>query len=191
MLIKKMNIEDINPAAYNPRIDLQPGDPEYEKIKRSIQEFDLVEPLVWNERTGNLVGGHQRLKVLKELGHAEVEVSVVDLPEDREKALNVALNKIQGDWDMPALKDLLEELDSGDFDVELTGFDMAEIEDLMTQSYGPAEIDDLLLELDLEQAISKPIWATIRTSAENQEAVERALVVLENCGVRIERSYEI
>jgi len=65
MEIIKIPITKINPAPYNQRLDLQPGDVEYEKIKRSITEFDLVEPLVWNKQTGNLVGGHQRLKVLK------------------------------------------------------------------------------------------------------------------------------
>jgi len=98
-----------------------------------LTEFDLVEPLIWNKRTGNLVGGHQRLKILQERGNKEVEVSVVDLPDNKEKALNLALNKISGEWDFPKLKDLLEELDAGGFDIEITGFDDKEIEDLMTQ----------------------------------------------------------
>jgi len=79
------------------------------------------------------VGGHQRLKILKEMDYSEVEVSVVDLSEVKEKALNLALNKISGEWDLPMLKDLLEELDTGEFDIEITGFDLKEIEDLMTQ----------------------------------------------------------
>jgi len=133
MEIKRIPVEQINPAPYNPRKDLKPGDPEYEKLRRSIQEFGFVEPLVWNKRTGNLVGGHQRLKVLIEQGVREVEVSIVDLDDQRERALNIALNKISGDWDNEKLKDLLEELDTGDFDIELTGFTEAEIEDLMTQ----------------------------------------------------------
>lgn len=118
MEIQTLEVNEINPAKYNPRKDLQPGDPEYVKLKKSILEFDMVEPLVWNKRTGNLVGGHQRLKILKELGIAEVEVSVVDLSEVKEKALNLALNKISGEWDFPILKDLLEELDTGDFDTK-------------------------------------------------------------------------
>jgi ParB-like chromosome segregation protein Spo0J len=96
MRIKKIKIEQINPAAYNPRVDLKPGDTEYEKLKNSIANFGCVEPLVWNKRTGNLVGGHQRLKILVEQGFAEVEVSVVDLSLEKEKALNLALNKISG-----------------------------------------------------------------------------------------------
>jgi ParB-like chromosome segregation protein Spo0J len=134
MEIKTVKIKDLKPAIYNPRRDLRPGDPEYEKLKKSILEFDMVEPLVWNKRSGNLVGGHQRLKILQELGYTETDVSVVDLPDEKEKALNLALNKIQGDWDYPRLKDLLESLDSGVLpDIEITGFDMKEIEDLMTQ----------------------------------------------------------
>lgn len=143
MEIKAIPVENINPAVYNPRKDLRPGDPEYEKLKRSIHEFGFVEPLVWNRRTGNLVGGHQRFKILLEQGATEVECSVVDLDETQEKALNIALNKISGDWDMPKLKDLLEELDVGDFDVELTGFDMDEIEQLMTACFdGDVQEDD-------------------------------------------------
>ncbi len=141
MDIKTLCIDEINPAVYNPRKDLKPGDPEYEKLRKSITEFDMVEPLVWNKQTGNLVSGHQRLKILKELRIDKVEVSVVDLTEVKEKALNLALNKISGEWDFPMLKDLLEELDTGDFDVEITGFDLKEIEDLMTQ-FHPTE-DDL------------------------------------------------
>jgi len=133
MEIKTLNVKEINPAIYNPRKDLKPGDPEYEKLKKSILEFDMVEPLIWNKRTGNLVGGHQRLKILQELNIDNIDVSVVDLSEVKEKALNIALNKIEGEWDFPRLKDLLEEIDTDDFDMEITGFDLKEIEDLVTQ----------------------------------------------------------
>ena len=133
MRIEKIPVNKINPAKYNPRKDLQSDDPEYKKLAKSIREFSLVEPLIWNEKTSNLVGGHQRLKILKELGYTEVEVSIVNISESREKALNIALNKIQGNWDYPKLKDLLQDLDTGEIDMEVTGFDIKEIEDLMTQ----------------------------------------------------------
>ena len=139
MEIKNIQIATIKLAKYNPRRDLQPGDPDYEKLKKSMREFDLVEPLVWNKRSGNLIGGHQRLKILIEQGAEMVDVSVVDLPDRKEKALNLALNKIRGDWDMPRLHDILEELDIGDFDIEITGFDDKEIETLMTQFHIPEE----------------------------------------------------
>jgi ParB-like chromosome segregation protein Spo0J len=139
MEIKTIPISKINPVDYNPRKDLQPSDPEYKKLKKSLTEFDCIEPLVWNEKTGNLVGGHQRLKVLKEMGRAEVEVSIVRLDDAKEKALNLALNKISGEWDLPRLKDLLEEINTGAFDIEITGFDDKEIEELMTQFHVPGE----------------------------------------------------
>ena len=109
MKIQKVKIDQINPAAYNPRLDLKPGDPDYEKLRKSIETFGYVEPLVWNSRTGNLVSGHQRLKILIEQGAEEVEVSVVDLGPEQEKILNLALNKIRGDWDNEKLGQLLDE----------------------------------------------------------------------------------
>ena len=124
---RKVLIKDMKMAAYNPRKDLKPGDEEYEDLKRSINTFGYVEKIVWNERTGNVVGGHQRLKVLKEAGVTEVGVSVVDLDKNSEKALNIALNKIKGAWDDDKLSDLLKDLAAEDFDLGLTGFDKDEL----------------------------------------------------------------
>jgi len=142
--VSKIPIGQLNPAAYNPRKDLKPGDPEYKKLKRSIQEFGYVEPIVWNKRTGNIVGGHQRYKVLLDMGMREVDCVVVDLDETKEKALNLALNKIKGEWNVEFLKDILLELDTGDFDIELTGFDYDELEEMTTaiyQKFKNVEID--------------------------------------------------
>src|SRR5574344_1537461 len=97
MEIKKVNVAELRAAKYNPRKDLKPGDEEFEKLKRSIETFGYVEPVIWNKRTGNVVGGHQRLKVLKHLGHTEVDCVVLDIDLLQEKALNVALNKISGE----------------------------------------------------------------------------------------------
>ncbi len=154
MKIESIPISKINPAPYNPRRDLKPGDPEYEKLKKSLAEFDLVEPLIWNEKTGNLVGGHQRLKLLQERGDKDVQVSVVSLTPSKEKALNLALNKISGEWDMPRLKDLLEEINTGEFDIEITGFSETEIEDLMTQ-FNPTP-EDLQPRLDEKKKVACP-----------------------------------
>ena len=160
MEIRRVPVENINPAAYNPRKDLKPGDPEYEKLKRSMQEFGYVEPIVWNKRTGNIVGGHQRYKVLLDMGMSEVDCVVVDLDETKEKALNLALNKIQGDWDYLKLKDILQELDTGAFDLELTGFDMEEIEDLVAQINVPEEITEDDVPEPPEEPVTKPgdLW---------------------------------
>jgi len=123
-------VEKLNPAKYNPRKDLKPGDPEYEKLLRSVEEFGYVEPIVWNRQTGNIVGGHQRFKVLKQLGFKEIDCVVVDMDEIREKALNVALNRIQGEFDAPLLGDLIKELEDSGFLVSLTGLDVPEIDKL-------------------------------------------------------------
>lgn len=139
MVIEKVPVEKLNPAPYNPRRALRPGDPEWNKLVRSIEEFGFVEPLVWNKRSGNLVGGHQRLRVLKSKGIREVEVSVVDLDPQKEKALNVALNKVSGEWDEAALKDLLAGLQAEGYDVTATGFDGAELDKLLAEAEADAE----------------------------------------------------
>src|SRR5699024_5049711 len=125
MDIRKMDINDLQAADYNPRVSLEPGMAEYEKLKASLENFGFVETPVWNERTGRLVGGHQRVRVAKDLGYTEIEVSVVDLTEAQEKALNVALNKISGQWDEEKLQELLAELDADM--LSLTGFDADEL----------------------------------------------------------------
>src|SRR6188768_3854813 len=111
--IRVLPISDLKPAPYNPRRALSPESPAYRKLKASIAEFGLVEPLVWNELTGHVVGGHARLAVLHELGFTEVPVSVVRLDDRREKALNVVLNnqEAQGRYDPTKLAAVLEELD--------------------------------------------------------------------------------
>jgi ParB-like chromosome segregation protein Spo0J len=122
--IRTLSVAGRVPAPYNPRRVLSPASPAYRKLKASITEFGLVEPLVWNELTGRVVGGHARLRILAELGVAEVPVSVVRLTEARERALNVVLNnqEAQGRYDPEKLADLLAELEHLP-ELELTGFD--------------------------------------------------------------------
>lgn len=136
MNIQKMSINELTPAYYNPRKDLQPDDAEYIKLKRSIETFGYVDPVIYNEQTGTVVGGHQRLKVLKDLGYDEIDVNVIDITEQKEKALNVALNKISGEFDMPLLTDLLHELDAEDFDITLTGFELDDLD------FGDGEVEE-------------------------------------------------
>lgn len=137
-----MLLDDMMPANYNPRLDLQPGDPDYESLKKSIEKFGFVQNIVYNQRTGNIVGGHQRIKVLKDLGYKEIMTSVVDVDEQQEKALNIGLNKIEGEWDFDKLRILMEDLQESGLDLGLTGFADYEIEDLLNGN--PGEYDDLL-----------------------------------------------
>lgn len=131
MDIQKININNLIEAKYNPRKDLKPGDNEYEKIKKSIEKFGYVEPLIVNCKNNNyfkIISGHQRYKVLKYLGYKEIDCILVSLDEKDEKALNIALNKISGEWDNKKLYELLKDFEKDDF--LLTGFDEKEFEKL-------------------------------------------------------------
>lgn len=155
MEVVNIKIDKLKSAEYNPRLDLQPEDKEYQDIKRSIIEFGLVEPLVINKDM-TIIGGHQRLKVLRDFKWSLIPCIIVDLNKQKEKMLNVALNKISGDWDRAKLKDILEELDTGEFDVSLTGFGEQEIEDLMTEFHVESKEDDFDIDKAIEE-IKKPI----------------------------------
>ena len=144
MMVELKQISELKRADYNPRVDLRPGDSEYEALSESIEEFDLVVPLVWNERTGRLVSGHQRLTILENDGKTEVEVSVVDLDEIKEKQLNIALNNIEGEFDNEKLVELLEELGE---DFKERYFTQAELDRLENDINGLIDSDALEAEL--------------------------------------------
>lgn len=139
------------PATYNPRKDLKPGDKEYEKIKNSINEFGYVEPIIVNKDM-TIIGGHQRLKVLKHLGYTEVDCVVVEVDKTKEKALNVALNKVTGSWNEALLAELIKDLQEVDFDVSLTGFEPPEIDELMNKLNGGDTQED---DFDVDGALTE------------------------------------
>lgn len=149
MNIQKINILKLKPSEYNPRKDLQPEDEEYIKIKNSILEFGYVAPVIINADM-TVIGGHQRLKVLKELGYEEIQCIVVDLDKNKEKALNLALNKISGEWDNDKLEAILAELKETDIDINVTGFSNDEIDDILKDIIGSNEDD-----FDLEEALDE------------------------------------
>jgi ParB-like chromosome segregation protein Spo0J len=137
IVVRTLPLADLKPAPYNPRLKLKPTDRRYRKLAASLREFGLVEPLIWNELTGHVVGGHTRLAILSEMGVTEVPVSVVRLTPEREKALNVVLNNMeaQGRYDTEKLADLLTELVDLP-ELEMTGFDAR---DLASLTLEPAE----------------------------------------------------
>lgn len=155
MQIEKKEINSLKPADYNPRKKLKPGDKEFEKLKQSIQEFGYVEPIILNKRTNTVVGGHQRLEVMKHLGYSEVDCVIVDLDEQKEKALNIALNKISGEWDTELLTDLLKELDQNGI-VSLTGFETEELDDLFAGTEYNVSEDNFDVQEALEESENKP-----------------------------------
>lgn len=172
MEYRLMKLAELNPAAYNPRVELKPGDPEYEALKRSILTFGNVEPIVWNERTGNLVGGHQRRNVMLAEGIEEDTVGVVDLDEEDEKILNVLLNKVKGIWDVSKLVALIDEIKAAGGDPTLTGFTELEIQ-LMAEDFG--HIEDLLKEdfSDVGKNESSTFVTTFTLPEEHHQRVDR------------------
>ena len=129
--LRVLPLEALTPAPYNPRQRVQPTDRAYRKLRASLQAFGLVEPLVWNERSGYVVGGHLRLQILRDLGMKEVPVSVVRLTSEQEKALNVVLNnrEAQGRFDPERLAELLEDLEALP-ELDLTGFEPRDLASL-------------------------------------------------------------
>ena len=131
MRVIEMDLSEMKPAPYNPKIELFPGDKEFESVRRSLEAFGFVEPIVVNSRTDYIVGGHLRQAVAVDMGMKTAPAVLVDLSDEAERALNIALNKIGGSFDELKLKDVLLELELTDFDETLTGFADYEIDDLI------------------------------------------------------------
>lgn len=148
-------LSSLHPADYNPRKKLTPSDPEYKNIERSLKEFGYVDPIIIN-RDGTIIGGHQRCTVLQDLGETEADVIVLDLSKDDEKALNIALNKIGGEWDMQKLRDALGDLTLSKLDVNTTGYSDDELQvvlgdDLLEKEHEDPTVDRMAFTLSLEQ----------------------------------------
>lgn len=146
-----MKVKDLKASEYNPR---KITDSQLEMLKKSMEHFGDLSGIVFNKHTGNIVGGHQRIKnllpdlnIVKEkhkdnvgtvaIGYIEtdsgrISYREVDWDLSKEKAANIAANKHGGEFDFPMLADLLQELDTGELDMDLTGFTSEELEQLMT-----------------------------------------------------------
>ena len=172
MNLQRISVDRLKPAKYNPRKDLKPGDPAYEKIRRSLHEFGYVDPVIWNEVTGNIVGGHQRRNVLLARGVEEEDISVVNLSPEDEKILNVLLNKSKGIWDVAKLVALIDEIKAAGGNLKATGFTELEIS-LMGEDFG--HIEDLLKEdfSDVGKKESDTFVATFTLPEEQHQRVNR------------------
>ena len=153
--LKILPVSVLKPAEYNPRKKLKPGDKEYQKIRASIEEFGFADPLVVNADM-TIIGGHQRLNVATDLGYTEVPCAVVDVDKTREKALNIALNKITGEWDEQLLADLLTDLKEADYDLDYTGFDAPEVDALFSNIYDKKVKED---EFDVDEELQQPCFS--------------------------------
>jgi len=157
METRKVPKEAINITNNASRKDLQSDDLEYKQIEASIDNFGLVELPVWNKRTKNLVGGHQRYKILAKKGYKEFEVSVVDLDLKQEKALAIALNKVQGLWDKKNLAVILDELVKiPNFNIESIGFNKAELSQIFDRYLNVPNGDEFDFEKSAE-SIGTPV----------------------------------
>ena len=115
-------------SEYNPR---QISEHDLAALRRSIKTWGVVEPVVCNRRTGHVVGGHQRIRAAEAEGISELPVYWVDLDEISERQLNLALNRISGEWDDAKLAELLQELSTNGADLSLTGFESGELDALL------------------------------------------------------------
>lgn len=141
MKIQSLKISDLKPAEYNPRKKLNPSDEAYKMLKASIENFGYVDPIIVNIRTMTVIGGHQRLEVLKDLKYEKADCVILDLDEITEKKLNISLNKNSGYWDNDKLEQLFDELKLSSEEMFATGFTEAEVANLKTDF-----ISDLLEE---------------------------------------------
>ena len=160
--IQSVDIALLNPAPYNPRVDLKPSDVEYQHIKNSIENFGYLDPIVWNKRTGNIVSGHQRFKILKEQGVKEIQCVVVDFDIEKEKACNLAMNKAQGLWDFEKMDALLLELKDSSFDLTDFGFeevgDFTGFEEKSTSVLGESDTVQITLLFQKEEGEEVNSW---------------------------------
>lgn len=153
MEVQTFEIEKLKHAKYNPRKDLQPTDEEYIKLKNSIIEFGYIDPIIINKNYV-VIGGHQRLKVLRDLGFKKIDCIVVDVDSKKEKALNIALNKIDGKWDDEKLYDILK--DSSKEDITLTGFNENYVLNIMKNINKETSVDSSIENNEEDNLIQCP-----------------------------------
>lgn len=169
MKIKEIKIDSISPAAYNPR-KMAPD--AFERLVKNIQEFGLVDPLIVNADM-TLIGGHQRLRALHRLGWSEAPCVVLDLDKTRERLLNIALNRISGEFESSKLKDLLIEISDEGGDLALSGMPQVDLEKLLIPPAPPE-----LKEWDLSESY-EPFWIVVRGPVGSYHRVREALSALD------------
>ena len=174
MDLKKLKIGDLKIATYNPRKELSEKDKEYQKIKNSILEFGYVAPVVVNSDM-TVISGHQRLKILKDLKYEEIDCIVVNFDKNKEKLLNIALNKISGEWDYQKLESIFNELENSDIDLSITGFEEKEINKILKETEEIMNDNSIMImEKDSLKNISNKL---------TEEKINEIIVSWRNCNV--------
>lgn len=169
-MLQEIDIKKLKAADYNPRVELKAGMRDYEALQASIETFGQVEPIVWNKRTGNVVGGHQRLTVLKDMGAKTALCNVVDLSLEEEKVLNLALNKIKGEWDYAKLEDVLNSIP----DRLATGFTADELSILLAANESGIDEDFDFSDWDDDDDSIYGAWVVTLKFKNNAEAAKWA-----------------
>ena len=136
---KYIEIDKVKKADYNPR---KINKKDFENLKNSIKKAGCIRDLVINKRTNTLVSGHQTLDACKELGYKILPYKEIDVDLKTEKALNIAINKIQGDWDYDLLSPMLSELNNGNI-LDITGFDVSDVDMMERLSDDGSLVSDL------------------------------------------------
>ena len=176
MRIEKVKIKDLISPDYNPR---EITNEEMEKLKKSIKEFDYVDPIIVNSYNNHIIGGNQRFEAMKQLGYDEIEVSMVNIPDpNREKALNLRLNKLSGEWDTGKLNDVIQELEINEFDISITGFNDYEIKEI--ELFNDFEFDD-----DIDQFNNEIPEETTNNESPEEKTEEENIIVCPHCGEEI------
>ena len=175
MKVESKLIKDLKPATYNPR---QISTKQYNDLKASVKKFGLVDPIIINQNGNVVVGGHQRLKICKELKHVEIDCVVLDLTKEQERELNIRLNKSGGEFDMDILAnefDVENLVDWGFKHVEL-GLNIDKIDEnytrkIKTPHYEPRNIKPELSKL-VDERKQKELLKKIQKSNVDNETKE-------------------
>jgi hypothetical protein len=162
---KEIAIGKLRKAEYNPRMISKE---QFEALVKSIREFGFVQPIVVNKRSdGSLVvvGGHQRLEAAKRIGMKQVPTILVGVPEEKEKLLNLALNRITGEWNKEILAPIVKELN------------MNKSIDLSVAGFYPEEVDRLMAKMSKEgKPTTRDFDTQIRLSSKVEKLLRSALV---------------
>lgn len=178
MKIIETKISELKLAKYNPRIM---SDKELNNLKKSLKKFGFIQSVVANKNS-TVIGGHQRIRAWKEMGNDSVPTVFVDVTPKEEKALNLSLNRIGGEWDAEKLFDVITEI-KADEELEYTGFDEKEISrilDVHIEDEDEEKPLEELLEIAPKRAKAGEIWQlgehkVMCADSTNQEDVDKLL----------------
>jgi ParB-like nuclease domain len=169
--------KELKAAPYNPRTI---SDAEKKKLAKGLKRHGLVSPITWNRKTGNVVGGHQRISIMDDLvgtSDYELQVAVIDVDESREKELNILLNnpQAQGDWDIGKLGDMLTDTA---LSIEGTGFDPADVFKLIGDQKLAERDDGTINALSDKLREAQARYMEIQAKSVKREAIEYFIVVV-------------